>query len=70
MIDGFFSILVMPIFLSGVIIIFIFNLFCKIFALYEYEISSDNFLHFVDYYKYPLAFLEVAFFLLLMYDGK
>jgi hypothetical protein len=66
MIDGLFTIIVMPIFICGVIFIFAFNALCSLFGYREYKLSQDNFCHFIDYYKYPIGALQVVFLLILI----
>lgn len=61
MFDGIIALFVMPIYIVGLIFIFIFNLLCKIFAFREHELSSERFCFFVDYNKYILALFVLAF---------
>jgi hypothetical protein len=70
MLDGFFAILVMPIYLCGAFILFILNTLFKIFNFKEYILSIENFTQFFDYYKYPIGFIEIVFLFILFYDGK
>ena len=61
MFDGLSTIVVMPIYLGGLLFIFLFNLLCKIFAFTEHELSAENFCFFVDSHRYPLAALVITF---------